>query len=244
MAQKKRTIVGSALTPDSLRELGAIRQFPPASHGFEPGGSWQQSYRIWTCHGYREDGNENVGALRLERTARAGGTFSLKVQQTVSQTDGLICSIEANIECRENRLASPVQWDVQTGFVAGDGGDIAELASRINGQAAADVDGTTCDWCLFELVQRLDYAKGLSLEFDLLEGLDLSKSEQRLTYHGVFPTEIEGVEHVHRFAQLGRGILPTDYWLDNRHRLLCVTSMNKAYILDDKAREAINAPAW
>ncbi|GAI82934.1 unnamed protein product, partial [marine sediment metagenome] len=44
---------------------------------------------------------------------------------------------------------------------------------------------------------------------------------------------------LHRFDQLGRGILPCEYWLDDRHRLLMVTSMNKAYILDDHAEKAI-----
>ena len=34
------------------------------------------------------------------------------------------------------------------------------------------------------------------------------------------------------FAQFGTGILPYEYWLDNRHRLLAVISMNKAYVLD------------
>ena len=33
--------------------------------------------------------------------------------------------------------------------------------------------------------------------------------------------------------QIGPGVLPTEYWLDENHRLLVVTSLNKAYILDD-----------
>lgn len=241
MAKKNRTIVGSALTPDMLRELGAIEQFPPAPSGFKPDGNWQQSYRIWTCHGYRESGNENVGALRLERKIQSARTFLLRVSQAVSQTDGLIANIEANIQCRTNTLASPVRWEVRSTFVGSDGKKIPELASKKTGTATAAIDRSTSDWCLFELVQRLDYAQGMSMDFDLLEGLEISKPKHRLTYRGILPTRIEGVGRIHSFSQLGSGILPTEYWLDDNHRLLCVISMNKAYILDDNAQDAINA---
>jgi hypothetical protein len=71
------------------------------------------------------------------------------------------------------------------------------------------------------------------LSFDLLEGMSLSKTGQRLSYRGTFPVKA-GTEStsLHCFSQLGHGILPCEYWLDDRHRLLTVTSMNKAYILN------------
>ena len=244
MAKKKQTIVGSALTPDSLLEFGAVKRFPPPATDFRPDGSWQQSYRIWTCHGYKESGNDNVGAMRLARAAKSDGTFLLEVHQTVVQVDGLTCNIKANIECRRNVLGSPAQWDIHTTFVGEDGAQMPELESRKRGQATSDVDRTTGDWCLFEVAQRLDYDKDTSLDFDLLEGLELSKLSQRLTYRGVSPTKIEGAGRMHCFAQVGAGILPTEYWLDDKHRLLCVISMNKAYILDGKAFDVIKAPAW
>jgi hypothetical protein len=244
MAQKKQTIVGSTLTPDLLHELGALGKLPPSAANFKPAANWQQSYRIWTCHGYRESGNANVGVIRLDRTAGSNGTFTLKVRQIVSQVDGLIADIEAEIECRADALASPVQWDVRSMFAREDGHEIPELAGGKRGQATANPSRTTCDWCLFELVQRLDYDKDTSLDFDLLEGLDLSKPNQRITYRGVFPTKTRTVDRLHCFAQVGTGILPTEYWLDDNHRLLCVISMNKAYILDDRAHKAVKAPSW
>ena len=52
-----------------------------------------------------------------------------------------------------------------------------------------------------------------------------------------------GAARLFRFAQLGTGILPTEYWLDMSHRLQLVTSMNKAYILDDQAEEVFSRDA-
>ena len=46
-----------------------------------------------------------------------------------------------------------------------------------------------------------------------------------------------GATRLFHFVQLGPGILPTEFWLDMSHRLLIVTSMNKAYILDEQAEK-------
>ena len=230
---KKRTIVGSPLTPTLLKELGGIDKLAPKPASFKPEGNWVNSYRIWTCHGYRESGNQNVGFLRIERSGESSGTFSLNIHREVVQTDGITNIIEGTIQCRNNPLASPTQWRLSSRFTGTDGRDIPELASVDNCAKAEHMDATTGDWCLFEAVQRLAFDKRSSLSFDLLEGLSLSKSKHRLFYRGVRPIRMDdGDVPLHCFVQLGSGILPCEYWLDARHRLLAVTSMNKAYILD------------
>ena len=241
MAKKKqRTIVGSPLTPTLLEELGALSEFPPSSEYFKPDGNWVNTYRIWTCHGYRESGNENVGFLRIKRLINSQSSLTLKVHQEVLQTDALVNIIEATIECRNNQLASPIQWKISSRFRGSDGKYISELSSNDNGAADERLDRTTCDWCLFEAVQRLKTSKETVLDFDMLEGLSLLKKEQLLSYRALYPTKIGGeVISLHCFVQLGSGILPYEYWLDDHHRLLVVASMNKAYILDDKAEKVI-----
>lgn len=167
---KKRTIVGSPLTPSVLSELGGVKEFPPTPTGFTPDGNWVNGYRIWTCHGYRETGNQDVGFLRLERTAGEGGEFTLLIHQQVVQTDGKVSVVSGDVRCRNDCLASPIRW---------------ELLSR-----------------------------------------------------GAYPTRRgEKDTPLHCFVQLGQGVLPCEYWLDPGHRLLAVISMNKAYILDDKAEK-------
>ena len=234
MAKQARTIVGENLTPTVLRELGAVDEFPRTPAGFQPDGNWTNNYRIWTCHGYRESGNETVGSFRLTRRADSKETFVLEVHQEIVQTDELTNVIEGTIECRNDKLASPVEWNLLSQFTGSDGKTISELGSRNHGVATESVTGTTSDWGLFEVVQRLAFDKKSSLRFDLLEGMSLSKSEHRLSYRGTFPMKTGGRNvPLHCFAQLGRGILPNEYWLDDRHRLLAVISMNKAYILDE-----------
>jgi hypothetical protein len=231
---RKRTIVGSPLSLDMLKELDAIRGFPPPSGDFVPGADWEHTYRIWTCHGYRESGNDNVGYLRIRRTAGSGDHFALNVYRKVVQTDALVHILEARVTCRKNPLASPVAWELESRFVDANNNELPELRNKENHNVTGGVD-TTSDWCLFEAVQRLAFDRQTSLNFRLLEGLNISKPDQHLFYRGVYPTKIEGVNQLHCFVQLGSGILPTEYWLDNSHRLLAVTSMNKACIFDDES---------
>jgi len=239
MAKKKRrTIVGSPLTPTLLEELGALSEFPSSSEDFKPDGNWVNTYRIWTCHGYRESGNDNVGFLRIKRLINSQSSLILKVHQEVLQTDALVNIVEATIECRNNQLASPIQWKVSSRFRDADGKYISELSSNDNGAAAEGLDRSTGDWCLFEAVQRLKTGKETVLTFDMLEGLSLLKKDQRLSYRGLYPTKIGGKDiPLYCFAQLGNGILPCEYWLDDHHRLLVAASMNKAYIFDEQAEK-------
>jgi hypothetical protein len=240
MAKQKRTIVGSPITPSMLVELDAITKLSPTPKNFNPAGNWVHFYRIWTCHGYRESGNENVGFLRIERVDSSGETFVINVHQEVVQTDAIIHIIDGTIKCRNNQLASPVQWKLKSEFIGADSKHVSELLSSNNGKIAEGVERTTSDFCLFEAVQRLAYEKENSVSFDMLEGMSLKKSDHRLSYRGVTPLKIDGVDiPLHCFVQIGSGILPYEYWLDSRHRLLAVTSMNKAYILDEKAEQII-----
>ena len=233
MAKEKRTIVGENLTPTLLTELGGLDKFPSTPTDFKPDGNWVNTYRIWTCHGYRESGNENVGSLRITRRVDSKKTFFLEVRQEIVQTGGLTNVIEGTIKCRLNQLASPVEWRLSSRFEGPEGKIISGLGFSNHGVAAESVTGTAGDWCLFEAVQRLAFDKQISLSFDLLEGMSLSKLGHRLFYRGTYPMKM-GAQSVplQCFAQLGRGILPNEYWLDNRHRLLAVISMNKAYVLD------------
>jgi len=240
MAKKKRTIVGSPLTPSMLVELEAITKHSPAPGNFKPAGNWVHSYRIWTCHGYRESSNENVGFLRIERIGDSGETFVLNIHQEVLQADAIIHIIDGKIKCRNNQLASPAEWKLSSQFEGPDGKIISALSSHNHGVATESVTSTAVDWCLFEAVQRLVFDKQSSLRFDLLEGMFLSKLGHRLIYHGIHPMKMDGRDiPLHCFVQIGSGILPYEYWLDSRHRLLAVTSMNKAYILDEKAEQII-----
>ena len=236
---RKRTIVGSPLTPALLNELGGLPdKAPPVSN----------TYRIWTCHGYRESGNNDVGFITMWGGLSSEGKLDgMGIKQEIVQSDGRVFLVEAHIKCLDDRLASPFQWDLHTWFIKPGGG------TELDNSETGTIDGNVmrnktlgrtltrkvfsqlaCDWCLFEVVRGLDYNDKSTLEFDLLEGLTVLKRDHRLSYRGAFPMKLGHVKlTLHRFDQLGSGILPCEYWLDGNHKLLAVTSMNKAYILDE-----------
>ena len=251
---KKRTIVGSPLTPTLLKELGGFDRLPPTPADFKPDGNWVNSYRIWTCHGYRESGNENVGFLRIQKKTEGGSnTFELHIEQAVLQTDAMLNTIKTQITCLNNEYASPVKWHLSSHFIDPTGKILGELSTAesvsIEGKIMTietpagilrrEVDTPlTSDWSLFEAAQRWDAGEARHLLVTTLEGLHSAKAEQHISYRG--PSQMPegaGAGRLLRFAQLGTGILPTEYWLDMSHRLQIVTSMNKAYILDDQAEE-------
>jgi len=260
MAKKKRskrTAVGSPLTPVLLAELGALDEFPRMPKDFEPRGDWVNTYRIWTCHGYRESGNYNVGFVRIKRTAgKPNDSFTLEVRQEVVEVDGIVNVVEAEIKCVTSRLGCPVEWCVSSRFIDADGRAVEQLGTEEKGSkkkgimtvetggrtlfTRKEVPWLTCDWCVFEFIQRLKFEEQGCLPFDMLEGLTVMKENQRLWYRGVHRMKI-GTKDVslHRFDQLGDGILPYKYWLDDKHRLLAAISMHKAYILDEQAEKAI-----
>jgi len=249
----KRTIVGSPLTPAMLKELGAIGELPLRSEDFDPDGNWVNTYRVWTCHGYRESGNAEVGHLRIERAAgKSNKSFTLKVDQQIVNHEAAVHIVGAEIECLNNRLASPVRWELTSSFIGPDGKQRRELDAEEKVQVKTDsieveINGRTfkrkassrltSDWCLFDAVQRLAFQEEQSLTFDVLEGLGLLRPDHHLSYRGLYPININGKDvSLHRFSQLGHGVLPYDYWLDEYHRLLMAITLSRAYILDDKAQ--------
>ncbi len=258
MQSKNRRIVGSPLTPVILAELGALDGIPTQSDGFRPDGDWVNTYRIWTCHGYRASGNDDEGFLRVARTgSKPGDSFTLKIDQEILHDGANLHSIHAEIQCSSDSLASPSGWQLSSRLVGSDGKPRRGLGmgeqSRIDGGTLkTTIDGktsernvsgsTTADWCLFEAIQRMPAEAGKFGPFDVLEGLSVVRAEHRLSYRGLDPVEVDSLGgRLHRFEQLGQGTLPYDYWLDDHHRLLVVATGARAYILDEKAAEKADA---
>jgi hypothetical protein len=259
MAKKqtpKSTIVGSPLTPELLKELGAVDEFPATPKEFDPQANWVNTYRIWTCHGFRETGNQNVGFVRFERLAdKLNAAHTLKIHQEVAEADGIVNVIDAEIQCQYDQLASPVRWRLSSRFIGPNGHSQEELSIQEKAQIEGNIvilqtgsrtlrrkvpSRLTCDYSIFEAVQRMKFDKETSLSFDMLEGLSLLKQGQQLSYRSAYQMNLSSNNvSLHRFDQLGDGILPCEYWLDNNHRLIVVTSMNKAYILDEQAEKKI-----
>lgn len=254
MAKKRRTSspVSFPLSPTILTEIGGLTAPPPPANGFRPDGDWTAWYRIWTCYGHRERSNATVGALRIARSAGAK-TLGLAVRQTLRNSQGKLHTIEARVQCRRDELACPTAWTLTSRFHGSHMDGLPPMGVQQTGQIresewTTSAGGTpwkrriappvTADWCLFEAVQRLPFRSGKPRTFGLLEGLSVLKEDHRLGYRGRLevtwgPQKLR----LHRFDHLGRGVYPYEYWLDDAHRLLLVTTGPRTYILDPKAEK-------
>jgi len=242
--------IGRPLSPALLHDLRACVALPETPSAFSPGSPWTNTYAIWTCHGYRERGNRIVGMLRLQRQPGATGTsFQLEVDQQIVNDEGGLHVVQAEIECLGDARATPRKWTLTSRFVGPDGkerpGQTTEQTASTDGASLLITvgdrvfkrDGSaqlTADWCLFDAVQRLACDMDATLTFDVLEGLSLLKRGQRLQYRGRSSVTLGDLKRpMHRFSQIGHGVLPYDYWLNGRHRLQFVITHSRAYILDD-----------
>ena len=255
MAAKKRTIVGSPLTPDMLHELGALKGMSPAR--MSPGESWTDTYRIWACHGYRESGNENVGFLKIQRTpSRSKDVLTLNVTQRIKNDEGIDHVLDAQIQCESNALATPIKWRINSTFHGPKGKAVRDLGTDQTGRVQGNTieintrgktrtlktsRPVTGDWCLLEAVQRMPYTDSPVLTMDVLKEMDLLQTDHRMAYSGLESSPTQGADMpLHHFQQWGRGMLPYDYWLDKNHRLQMFVTLSIAYIRDENAEESMD----
>jgi len=254
-----KTDIGVPLTPDLLKQLGALDEFPSPLASFAPDGDLINVYRICTSDGYRGSSTtlDEVGLLKIERLGRsASGHFTLNVDQQTIHREAALNTIHAEAECKNDPRASLLRWRVSSRLVTPEGEVQPDLDTEEECQSAGDrievrmngrtfrregASQLTSDWCLFEAVQRLPFKSQPPVTFNMLEGLSLLRRDHQLHYRGVASSTTWDGMTLHRFYQLGNGTLPYEYWLDEQHRLVLVVTHNRAYILDDKAEEKFAA---
>lgn len=254
-----KTDIGTPLTPDLLKDLGALDAFPPAAASFAPDGNFKNLYRICTCDGYRGSSSTitDVGFLRVECLGRSpDGTFTLGIEQQTVHRENAVNRIKAEAQCNNDPSASLVRWRVSSWLITPEGEVQADLNVEEDCQVAGErIEATsngrtytrkgasslTSDWCLLEAVQRLPFNDQPALVFNMLEGLSLLRRGHELRYRGVETLIPLAGKRVHRFYQLGEGTAPYEYWVDEQHRVVLAVTQNRAYILDDKAEEKFAA---
>lgn len=256
MTVKQAGRIGDPIDLAILKAQGEIRDFEPASD-FDPAGSGSADFHILTSSGTWNRLLPPIGLLRLRRET-AGDSFMLEVERYLRNETDRLHVATASIRCRADALASPVEWRMTSVFEDPEGGETPGLTERISGRAEAGAyeirsDSRTVsgradpalatNWGLFEAVQRLPFGDAAEHRFMLLEGTDLVKPDQRLRYRGRFDYSADsGAVPVHCFQHLGRGVMPTDYWLDETHRLLAVINSGRAYVRAEMAIQALPGP--
>jgi len=155
----------------------------------------------------------------------------------------------ANIRCRNDSLTSPESWELESTFTGPSGENLPDQNTHQDATVSGDrvvvttggrscttpVEGlTTGDWCLFDAVQRLPQDETTRLSCNVLERMLALKRDQSIWFSSREPASAAG--HALRcFTRAGTATLPTDYWLDERGRLVLVVAYNMIYLLSDSA---------
>lgn len=243
------------LTLDALREYRELDDFS-APGSFDPEGEWKNVYRIWLVT------RRNNGFLSVERTpASDSSPVTLYVETCVLQAAKVIHRTRAKLECANDSLSTPQSWDVKSEILDPDFqwievADSWETGRIKDGKLIVNAvlgglggggtrerhhrlpESYTSNWSLFDAVQRLPGEDMTPLEFDLFEDSDLAKSKQKLSYWKSIALDIgDNVLKLTGYQQIGQGILPYQYWVDEHHRLLFVISGIRAYIFDPDAQK-------
>jgi len=236
---------------DLFRDV--LRNYLSPSRPFDPSGKWFHQYKLYTV----VNGDIPVppvrGTLGIERVPQAAGGAILNVNYEKTSRYAGVHTIRATVVCAGDDLSTPVKWDstytaaapahplemslkFQESGVARDGSIIIKRGSEQK-KLLLPV-AYTSSWALFDAVQRMARRDGAARQFTLLDD-DAPKANQVLAFYqsANLKDRWPGAPtlRVNGFLQIGDGIPPQVYWVDDRGELLFLISGLNAYILDAAA---------
>ena len=251
-----------ASLPHSLaKAVECLEGFQAPSGPFDPNGAWEHKYALWIVLPESQFGaTRRLGGFRIKRTPASANDATLQVDLAAVlggrafYGKGTSCyRVSAQLTCATDRLSTPRSWDLRSmilyetnkpvpGTEARETGQVAEGMIRRRGarrakeRTAPAPKAFTSNWSLFDAIQRLPGNEIAPMTFDMFEELDLLKPNQRLAYRQSIEMELGGKPvKLHGFEQIGEGILPYTYWLDDQRRVLMAIGGRRAFILDPSA---------
>lgn len=236
--------------------LDYLRRVRVPDSSFDPEAMWEHTYDVFPVYGALDVtgkawSERHKGRLWVRREPDPGGQgIQLDVFSEVTFLDlGTLPTkhqrTSAAITCRDDRLATPVQWELTSAAIGREDGrprPLSEMreSGRVErgrlevppgeGSRSTPVgEHVTSNWSLFDAVQRLPQEARLS--FTMLEDLRLVRRRQRLVPEA--PVDVEfanGAVRLWGFRQTGEGILPVHWWRDESGRVLLALGNVRAYI--------------
>jgi hypothetical protein len=243
---------------DLLRDV--LQDYIPPRGSFDPSGHWFHHYSLYTLVNARKltlRTRRIGGQLSIRRTPQAAGGAILEVKYEKTTQFAGMHTLVAKLVCAGEELATPVKWDSTYTMAApahplkmslelretGIARDRSIFIERGTMQKKLLLSSPfTSSWSLFEAVQRLTRPGGPALRFTLLDAGDAPKPNQVLAFYqsADLKNRWPGAPtlRVHGFLQIGDGISPQVYWVDDRGELLFLLSGLDAYVLDAGAPAA------
>jgi hypothetical protein len=239
---------GVSFYPPAFAAVAArlVQVTPPAA---APGadGAWQAAYAVHAV--YREPLSvwvcSPVGGLRLERGPARRGDFDLIASLWLALAAGQQDRVQATVTCRDDAVGSLIRWERRSRLASTAAQGPAPTTMRIDrgvirsgridrepGPSLAARGPVAANWALFDTLRR---AKGM-LSFTMLEELDALRPDQVMRPCGeTTVTMAGGTVRLRGVLQIGRGILPTTWWLHETGLPLMVLAGLRAYTYDPSA---------
>ncbi len=241
--------------PSSLKPFSAcLKSAALPATPFDAAGAWTHTYALWITGPQADKPPERRGHLTIRRKPIDTTTARLQVERKAmlygTEAAHYADYYSCDLLCRTDALATPVSWTVHS--------DTHATSRPLNPWVVYDRQGTydlatiawqgrkrrtraasrpcTTNWSLFDAVQRLPLTPDPPLAFDLLDEAELFKANHTLYFRGTrsFPAG-NAAASFHGFEQVGAGIYPQHYWLDDQHRLVLFTDGFRAFTLESAA---------
>ena len=256
MQEEPRISIGYPLDPITLGMTEAYDEFPKAPAEFNPHGEWEHSYRIYGIHGYKTHPrsiNATMGFLRIVRKNLTNNKLQLNITKLSMGDRGNVHELSCEMICEKDALGTPLSWTINNRFYDYYGQERKNVSYAEKGSAESGTVNIwkknirssisvnkhfTSDWSLFEAVQRMDKSETTSKPFDVLFGLSVLRQEHRLIDRGKFIYAKDGdMREFDLLHEIGPGMVPYEYYLDDSHFLLAVFTMNVVYFYDPVAED-------
>lgn len=240
--QRKFPLSKGVVPSDEVRMLaGYLESFSPPKGTMGKQGGWTAVYDILKFEAtpaYKKDSktpmyNMVLGQVAITRRA----TSSVYEIEMACQPTRSVESVKARISCSDSPLAALKDWEMEWSCRgrgeelsytnrerAVVGPDYFEVASRGHADRFELKQPLTCLWTLMDAVRWLPAKTGWRRDFDMYMDLSSLRRNQSLAFSGSGQVALAtGLEEMDFYEQLGEGIEPIHYAVDERQRTLFVT---------------------
>ena len=216
--------------------------------------SWNASYLIWKNHGYTNDGNLIVGYLDLEQKSIKDGKCELAFYEKRVHNGGKENIIEGSLITDATAFYKPLQWELSSKFISANGEVIPSLNFHqkttvedkqiiyLNNGKEVVADKKNELFHEFGLIRYFfdpAFATDKVGSFTFLENGLIVKPGHQITEATELNQELNE-RNFTCFLQIGYGINPIEYYVDENHLLCAAISCFSAKIYNSNAADYYN----
>lgn len=237
--------IGYPLTPSLAYEIGYFDGYMWPTEIFDANQNWLNVYNIYHCSGRREGSKKEIGYLSISKSNVENESIHLNIIEKIFTVDNFQNTVEANVDCLNDFLTTPNQWTLASRIIESNK-EILDLTfeekSKIEAnklivkknqkEIITDIPQIiTSNWSIINSLQN-QFVERLPHSFDVLEDLRKLKTNHKIYNQGIDVLNYAGNRHeLQHFCRIGNGILPFNYWINSKGRILMMSTHNRLYLL-------------